>query len=68
MATMTIKYNPRSVVAMSMLNAMRASKAFEIVELPKKHKGSFYESLEDVKAGRVYQAADEYDLIHKILG
>ncbi|MBQ0118407.1 MAG: hypothetical protein KBS42_01385 [Bacteroidales bacterium] len=68
MATMTIKYNPRSVVAMSMLNAMRASNAFEMIELPKKPKGSFYESLEDVKAGRVYQAADEYDLIHKILG
>ena len=63
MATITLSYNPRSAVALSLLAAIRASQAF--VEEPN---STTIAAMQELEAGRGTRAKDSDDLFKQILG
>ncbi|MCQ2310151.1 MAG: hypothetical protein MJZ64_00140 [Paludibacteraceae bacterium] len=63
METITLSYNPRSAVALSMLAAIRASQAF--IEEPN---SATIAAIQELEAGRGTRAKDSTDLFKQILG
>ncbi|MCQ2325231.1 MAG: hypothetical protein MJZ58_03465 [Paludibacteraceae bacterium] len=63
MATITLSYNPRSAVAMSLLAAIRASQAF--MEEPNE---TTIAAIQELEAGRGTRAKNSQDLFKQILG
>ena len=63
METITLSYNPRSAVALSMLAAIRASQAF--IEEPN---SATIAAIQELEAGRGTRAKDSNDLFKQILG
>ena len=63
MATITLSYNPRSAVAMSLLAAIRASQAF--MEEPNE---TTIAAIRELEAGRGTRAKNSQDLFKQILG
>ena len=63
METITLSYNPRSAVALSMLAAIRASQAF--IEEPN---SATIAAIQELEAGRGTRAKDSHDLFKQILG
>ena len=63
MATITLSYNPRNAVAISMLAAIRASQAF--TEEPN---SATIAAIRELEAGRGTRAKNSSDLFKQILG
>lgn len=63
METITLSYNPRSAVAMSLLAALRASQAF--IEEPN---SATIAAMHELEAGRGTRAKNTNDLFTQILG
>ena len=63
MATITLSYNPRSAVALSLLAAIRASQAF--MEEPNE---TTIAAIQELESGRGTRAKNSQDLFKQILG
>lgn len=67
MVTMTVHYDERNKDAQFLANIIRSVSYMRVEDVKKTKKNSLDRSLDDLKAGRVFEAKDGKDLLEQCL-